>query len=176
MLRHAYAKTRPLELRCSGSIFPGRRPVPPGSVAAIKAPLLHELLERIGEVRVVVTGPAARFLPPDWLQRHSSCVFQVGSLPVTGQELVNHAAWGSSRMVRKGDARALFCSACPALMCSHTHRPARVPCLCCLAVHLQDADEWSSWRAVGDPVVHIELRRWAQVGQQALLQCPVMPA
>lgn len=24
-----------------------------------------------------------------------------------------------------------------------------------------DADEWSSWRAVGDAVLHIELRRWA---------------
>lgn len=26
-----------------------------------------------------------------------------------------------------------------------------------------DADEWTSWRAMGDPVLHIELRRWADV-------------
>ncbi|EOA36423.1 hypothetical protein CARUB_v10010940mg [Capsella rubella] len=26
-----------------------------------------------------------------------------------------------------------------------------------------DADEWSSWNKIGDPVLHIELRRWADV-------------
>lgn len=26
-----------------------------------------------------------------------------------------------------------------------------------------DADEWAAWRAVGDPVVHIALRRWADL-------------
>mmetsp|Transcript_12985 Transcript_12985/g.31017 ORF Transcript_12985/g.31017 Transcript_12985/m.31017 type:complete len:206 (+) Transcript_12985:61-678(+) len=28
---------------------------------------------------------------------------------------------------------------------------------------MTDADEWSSWSAKGDPVLHIELRRWADV-------------
>ena len=28
---------------------------------------------------------------------------------------------------------------------------------------LTDEDEWREWRQVGDPVVHIELRRWADV-------------
>ena len=32
----------------------------------------------------------------------------------------------------------------------------------CLPVVL-DVDEWRQWTAVGDPVVHIELRRWADV-------------
>lgn len=27
----------------------------------------------------------------------------------------------------------------------------------------QDADEWSHWRKVGDPILHIELRRWADL-------------
>ena len=27
-----------------------------------------------------------------------------------------------------------------------------------------DEDEWRAWRRVGDPVLHIELRRWADVG------------
>ncbi|CAD6888909.1 unnamed protein product [Tilletia controversa] len=27
----------------------------------------------------------------------------------------------------------------------------------------QDADEWNEWRKVGDPVLHIELRRWADI-------------
>lgn len=26
-----------------------------------------------------------------------------------------------------------------------------------------DEDEWHDWKAVGDPVLHIELRRWADV-------------
>lgn len=26
-----------------------------------------------------------------------------------------------------------------------------------------DEDEWSSWNKIGDPVLHIELRRWADV-------------
>ena len=26
-----------------------------------------------------------------------------------------------------------------------------------------DEEEWREWRAVGDPVLHIELRRWADV-------------
>lgn len=26
-----------------------------------------------------------------------------------------------------------------------------------------DEDEWHDWKAVGDPVMHIELRRWADV-------------
>lgn len=28
---------------------------------------------------------------------------------------------------------------------------------------LRDADEWASWSRMGDPVLHIELRRWADV-------------
>ena len=27
----------------------------------------------------------------------------------------------------------------------------------------RDADEWSAWRGRGDPVLHIELRKWADV-------------
>lgn len=28
---------------------------------------------------------------------------------------------------------------------------------------LDDADEWSSWKEIGDPVLHIELRKWADL-------------
>lgn len=37
-----------------------------------------------------------------------------------------------------------------------TDVPADVPVL-------GDADEWSAWRGRGDPVLHIELNRWADV-------------
>ncbi|CAG2116387.1 unnamed protein product, partial [Medioppia subpectinata] len=29
---------------------------------------------------------------------------------------------------------------------------------------LRDCDEWSQWSQMGDPVLHIELRKWATVG------------
>ncbi|KAF7492975.1 hypothetical protein SSS_07198 [Sarcoptes scabiei] len=28
----------------------------------------------------------------------------------------------------------------------------------------RDVDEWSTWKKMGDPVLHIELRNWAQIG------------
>src|SRR5699024_4343291 len=28
---------------------------------------------------------------------------------------------------------------------------------------LRDADEWAAWKAIGDPVVHIDLRNWADI-------------
>lgn len=38
---------------------------------------------------------------------------------------------------------------------------------CCLSCHLPcpagDEAEWHEWSKVGDPVMHIELRRWADV-------------
>lgn len=29
---------------------------------------------------------------------------------------------------------------------------------------LRDADEWAAWRSIGDPVLHIDLRNWADIG------------
>lgn len=37
------------------------------------------------------------------------------------------------------------------------------------AAVLRDADEWSAWSAIGDPVLHIELRNWAHLGLVAPL-------
>ena len=34
---------------------------------------------------------------------------------------------------------------------------------------LTDADEWDAWRVRGDPVLHIELRKWADI----LVICPL---
>ena len=41
----------------------------------------------------------------------------------------------------------------------HFFDPAALPPAC--GPVLTDADDWRRWRAVGDPVAHIELRRWA---------------
>lgn len=32
-----------------------------------------------------------------------------------------------------------------------------------VAFYFQDEEEWRQWKVVGDPVLHIELRRWADV-------------
>lgn len=32
-----------------------------------------------------------------------------------------------------------------------------------------DSDEWRAWTRIGDPVLHIDLRRWADVGVVAPL-------
>ena len=29
---------------------------------------------------------------------------------------------------------------------------------------IRDADEWAAWKVIGDPVVHIDLRSWADIG------------
>ncbi|XP_027199166.2 phosphopantothenoylcysteine decarboxylase [Dermatophagoides pteronyssinus] len=38
----------------------------------------------------------------------------------------------------------------------------------------RDADEWSKWRQMGDPVLHIELRNWADIGVIAPLDANTM--
>jgi len=43
----------------------------------------------------------------------------------------------------------------------HFFSEAELPQQCCPV--LTDEDEWRNWKAVGDPVVHIELRRWADL-------------
>ena len=43
-------------------------------------------------------------------------------------------------------------------LCAHCCAAALPPCA---PAHPGDEDEWRDWRAVGDPVLHIELRRWA---------------
>jgi len=38
----------------------------------------------------------------------------------------------------------------------------------------RDVDEWSAWKAIGDPVLHIELRNWADIGIIAPLDANTM--
>ena len=42
---------------------------------------------------------------------------------------------------------------------THSHKRTRTHYHACM----QDEDEWRAWKAVGDEVVHIELRRWVAV-------------
>lgn len=40
---------------------------------------------------------------------------------------------------------------------------ARLPHIGCLAVRADTQDEWREWNELGDPVMHIDLRKWADV-------------
>src|SRR4051812_43852590 len=40
---------------------------------------------------------------------------------------------------------------------------ASLPTLSSLVTVHTDTDEWTSWREKGDPVLHIELRKWADL-------------
>jgi hypothetical protein len=42
-----------------------------GSVAAIKVPLIAELLARFADVQIITTDAARRLIPPDFLARTS---------------------------------------------------------------------------------------------------------
>jgi phosphopantothenoylcysteine decarboxylase len=124
-----------------------------GSVAAVKAPLLAEHLLRFADVRVVVTSAARHFLPPN-------------APPYAPQQGVG----GSTAAAAAADAAAASRPPPPpppedegeeqqnpdeqALPLSRAFPRAARPVL-------GDDDEWRQWRRVGDPVAHIDLRRWA---------------
>ncbi|KAJ6221141.1 hypothetical protein RDWZM_006953 [Blomia tropicalis] len=38
----------------------------------------------------------------------------------------------------------------------------------------RDADEWNAWKRIGDPVIHIDLRSWADIGIIAPLDANTM--
>ena len=52
---------------------------------------------------------------------------------------------------------------------SSSSSPATTSEVISKAAVLRDADEWSAWSAIGDPVLHIELRNWAHLGLVAPL-------
>jgi phosphopantothenoylcysteine decarboxylase len=108
-----------------------------GSVAAIKAPMLCEQLLRFADVRVVLTSAARHFLPPN------AAPYGGGGGGGGGGESASAPADGGADA--DADAGDPLSAAFPP--------PARPVLL--------DAHEWRDWRRVGDPVAHIELRRWA---------------
>lgn len=102
-----------------------------GSVATIKACELYELLSELGEVRVVATPSARRFLsvarPPSHISSSSS-----------------------TNLIKEHNELNLVSECQPDFF----QFPFSV---------LGDDDEWKTWRKVGDEVLHIELRKWADL-------------
>ena len=133
-----------------------------GSVAAIKAWELYELLSELGEVQVVATPSARRFLsvarpPPSQsrgdhaLSDDASCAHSIASTP--GQDerergVENPASRANQHQHQHEDSTSS--SSAP------TPLPLPFPVL-------GDEDEWKAWQKVGDKVLHIELRRWADL-------------
>lgn len=105
-----------------------------GSVAAIKAPLVCEHLLRFADVRVVLTSAARHFLPPN-------------ALPYGAADGSSMSAAAAQQQQQQQQGKEEDDG-------SFGFPPAAQP------VHL-DEHEWRDWRRVGDPVAHIELRRWA---------------
>lgn len=78
-------------------------------------------------------------------------------------------ATGSVATIKLGELAALFlargcevrvaCTASARRFLPALQRPLPAACLPVLG----DEDEWRAWARVGDPVLHIELRRWADV-------------
>jgi phosphopantothenoylcysteine decarboxylase len=111
-----------------------------GSVAAVKWEALCLALQPHFDLRVVLTARAEHFHPEAYAPEA-------------------HAAWGALLAGAAATAAATTAAGAPAAA-----PPAASPLPapeCPLAV-LRDADEWARYAAVGrDPVLHIELRKWA---------------
>lgn len=107
-----------------------------GSVASIKVPLIVQRLLQHANVRVqvVATKPSLHFYDGDAIDTACEDKYTVKDL---AQENADAASGGASsdRLPRSSPRAHLW----------------------------RDEDEWSDWKRVGDPILHIELRRWADI-------------
>lgn len=117
-----------------------------GSVASVKLPLIVKGLLQLENVRVqvVATKNSMHFYDPKEVTKLAASDNAKGE----SKQYTLHDLAEQNRLAALGqDDEALDSSS-----------PARPP------VHLwTDADEWSQFTKVGDPILHIELRRWADV-------------
>lgn len=119
-----------------------------GSVASIKLPLMVKRLLSYQNVRVQVIPTKS-------------------SLHFFGKEEI---ATLSRRAAEKQDVRFVAGEEEPYTLTSLAAENAaasagdsQAPSSAPLAHLWTDEDEWTSWRKVGDPILHIELRRWADI-------------
>ncbi|PWN20387.1 hypothetical protein BCV69DRAFT_299519 [Microstroma glucosiphilum] len=119
-----------------------------GSVASIKLPLIVERLLSYRNVRVQVipTKSSLHFFDKDEIATLSRCVAEKQGLrSAAGEE-------GSYTLASLAAENA-------AASAGNSQASTLAP----LAHLWTDEDEWTSWNKVGDPILHIELRRWADV-------------
>ncbi|SPO37248.1 related to Phosphopantothenoylcysteine decarboxylase [Pseudozyma flocculosa] len=147
-----------------------------GSVASVKVPSIVEELMQYANVRVQVvpTASSLHFFDRNELQRINDAADGSGS---RNTNFGGGSEAGASRQVahRTYTVRDLAAENLAAVR-SRNHGGgggagggAAVPAdadadLYTPRVHLwTDEDEWRDWKKLGDPVLHIELRRWADI-------------
>ncbi|KAE8253989.1 hypothetical protein A4X13_0g3585 [Tilletia indica] len=135
-----------------------------GSVASVKIPLIVEKLLSYQNVmiHVIPTDHALHFWHPDELKDKISpfvqdvyghiceSINEPAGRPYSVNELAQENKAGRSTAFSEGDSSG-YSSGLTGRRSSGGFKIWR------------DVDEWSSWKKVGDPVLHIELRRWADV-------------
>lgn len=117
-----------------------------GSVASVKTPLIIEALLAKKNIRIQVVSTASSLHFYD-VKRIVADVDKKFS----GQQVVRADYSVHSLAAENAEAAANTTQA--------SDRPKELPRL-----HFwRDEDEWKCWREIGDPILHIELRRWADV-------------
>ncbi|RXK35027.1 hypothetical protein M231_07730 [Tremella mesenterica] len=108
-----------------------------GSVASIKAPDIVAALAKKPHIdlQVVATNASLHFFNQDQIDKAVYTALY-GAHPSSHSAGTDGGRWGSSG--------------------TYENDPRRVTVW-------TDTDEWSDWRKVGDPILHIELRRWADL-------------
>lgn len=114
-----------------------------GSVASVKIPLIVEELLRYPDVRVqiIATDSSLHFYERNVISQLDATYSPVPTLPLEPYTVASLAAENLSA----------------SRLAPHPGTP--LP-----RAHLwTNADEWSSFKRIGDPILHIELRRWADI-------------
>lgn len=121
-----------------------------GSVASIKTPLIIERLLSYENIRIqVISTKASRhFYKEEEIVQHVSSGDH--GLNFTRQ----HPGYNSEYSVKS--LAAENAAAYDAVDKDYSDRGPRLQ-------FWKDEDEWSIWKNVGDPILHIELRRWADI-------------
>ncbi|KAN0059916.1 hypothetical protein ACQY0O_007888 [Thecaphora frezii] len=122
-----------------------------GSVASIKVPLIVEELMQYANVRVqvIATASSLHFFDRDELAR-------INAASAPGRAAAEAATTPKAYTVHDLAVENLAAVRGKA---AFEGGPLLAP-----RAHLwTDVDEWKDWKKVGDPILHIELRRWADI-------------
>ncbi|KAL9933738.1 hypothetical protein V8E36_007396 [Tilletia maclaganii] len=126
-----------------------------GSVASVKIPLIVEKLLSYDNVmvQVVPTEHAAHFWSDEDLRaRLNPFVEEVYGQQRTSVEKPTGQSYGVNDLAREN--KAARSTAFSSRGGDRSHGGFKL---------WDNRDEWDDWKQVGDPVLHIELRRWADV-------------
>ena len=107
----------------------------------MKLPQLCQELQALGDVKLVVTAGAKHFISHDWRS----------SLPTLADVSAVDCTQKSDHNIT--DLNEFSSTTTPTLLLTPLHAKKM------LWSGLQEEQEWHMWQQVGDPVLHIDLRR-----------------